>query len=65
MEEFVPVATFSLSKDIRVERLLPAFLSELDSPFEPRGLDRLLHGPPGFDHASSIPPYLLLSILRV
>ena len=66
VKEFVPVATFSLSKELRVERLLlPTFLANLDSQLTSREFDRLIHGPPRLGHASAIPPYLPLSILRI
>jgi hypothetical protein len=65
MDEVVPVSTFSLTKELRVERLLPTFLAELASQYMPDEFDGLIHGPPGFGHASTPPPYLLFSILRI
>jgi hypothetical protein len=63
--EFVPIATFSLRKDHRVDRLGGALSAALNSQFAAFGSDRLVHGPPGFEHSSSIPPYLFLSVLRI
>jgi len=65
LDEFVPVATFSLRKDHRVERLVGVLIAELHSQFAQPGADGLIHGPPGFWHSSNIPSYLLLSVLRI
>ena len=65
VDEFVPVATFSLRKGDRVERLVGVLIAELPARFAQRWSDRLIHGPPGFEHSSTIPPYLLLSVLRI
>ena len=62
--KFVPTATFSASKGHRVERVIVTVGAELDSQFTQHE-SRLIHGPPGFDHSSIIPPYLLLSVLRI
>jgi hypothetical protein len=62
--EFVPTATFSASKDHRVERVILTIDAELDSQFTQHDY-RLIHGPPGLDNSTIIPPYLLLSVLRI
>ena len=64
LDEFVPTATFSVSKHDRVERVLVTVGAESDSQFTQYD-SRLTHGPPGLDNSSIIPPYLLLSVLRI
>ena len=64
LDEFVPVATFSPSKEHRVEHVPAALMGGLDPLFARHG-SRLMHGPPGSAHPSSIPPYLFLSVLRI
>lgn len=64
LDEFLPVGTFSTSKHYRVERLLDASVPPLDFPTSRRGY-RLVHGPPGIANLAFIPPYLLLSVLRI
>ena len=65
LDEFIPVATFSLRKEHRVDRLGGMLSTALNSPLAAAGSDRLIHGPPGFEHSSRISPYLLLSVLRI
>ena len=59
LDEFVPVANFSESKDIRAMLVPAALISELHLQFTPNGI-RSIHGPPGFSRLNSIPHYLLL-----
>jgi hypothetical protein len=59
LDEFVPVANFSASKDIRAMLVPAALISELHLQFTPNGI-RSIHGPPGFSRLNSIPHYLLL-----
>jgi hypothetical protein len=64
LNEFLPVATFSTSKNDRVQRLLDMSVAPLDS--QPSQYQyRSIHGPPGFAYLSFIPPYLSLSVLRI
>jgi hypothetical protein len=64
LDEFVPTAVVSASKHDRVERVIVMIGTELDSQFTQHDY-RLIHGPPGLDNSSIIPPYLLLSVLRI
>src|SRR5918911_243216 len=45
IEDFVPVATFSVSNEHRVERIVPSFMAEFSSHITEHGF-RLIHGPP-------------------
>ena len=65
LDQFLLTATFSASKDHRVERLTHAVVARLVSQFGLPQSYRSRHGPPGFSRFSSIPPYLLLSVLRI
>ena len=65
LDEFLLTATVSASKDHRVERFTHAVVSELDSQFGLQQSHASLPGPPGFSRFNSIPPYLLLSVLRI
>jgi hypothetical protein len=65
LDEFVPVATFSRTKDSRVERLLDVPSAKSDFQFGQHSLYCLIHGPPGFQNVSGIPQYLFLSVLRI
>ena len=48
-----------------MERLIGVLTAELPAQFAEPWSDRLIHGPPGFEHSSIIPPYLLHSVLRI
>lgn len=63
--DYLVTATFTISPDQRVERLPETLVGELDSQFIDHGLYRLIHGPPGSAHSRIIPPYLMLSVLRI
>jgi hypothetical protein len=63
--EFLLTATVSVGGDQRVERLPTILIGESDSQFAQPGSYRSIHGPPGFAHSRIIPPYLLLSVLRI
>jgi hypothetical protein len=65
LDQFLLTATFSASKDHRVERLPHAVVTESDSQFGLHQSYPSLHGPPGFSRSNNIPPYLLLSVLRI
>jgi hypothetical protein len=62
---YLPTATFTVSPDNRIERLSETLVGEFDIQLIQHGLYRLIHGPPGFVHSRIIPPYLLLSVLRI
>ena len=63
--DYLPTANFTISPDQRVERLPETLVGELVSQFIDHGLYRLIHGPPGSAHSRIIPPYLMLSVLRI
>jgi hypothetical protein len=65
LDGYLPTAIFSLNKDRRVERVPATLGAGLFSQFTQHGSFRLIHGPPGFAHSSIVPPYLLLSVLRI
>jgi hypothetical protein len=65
LDEFLPAATFSPSKDHRAERVLDTLIAEFDSQYASHRFHRLINGPPNFYWFSSIPSYLLLSALRI
>ena len=65
LDEFTLGASFSLSKEHRVERVLDKLVAEFDSQLILHASRWLSHGPPGFTRLSSIPPYLLLSVFRI
>jgi ABC-type nickel/cobalt efflux system permease component RcnA len=65
MGDYLPTATFTISPDNRIERFPETLVGELDSQFIDHGLYRLIHGPPGSAHSRIIPPYLMLSVLRI
>ena len=65
VDGYLPAATFSLGKDHRIERVSATFVAGFDSQFAQHASYRLIHGPPGFAHSRIIPPYLLLSVLRI
>jgi hypothetical protein len=64
LDEFLPAASFSTSIASRVERLLDTFAPRLGFQSNQHGF-RLSHGPPGGAYLTFIPPYLLLSVLRI
>jgi hypothetical protein len=63
-EKFVPTAIFSTKPDERIERLTGSVGVITSQIFDYR-LHRLVHGPPGAENLSTIPSYLLLSVLRI
>jgi hypothetical protein len=63
--EFLVTATVSVGSDQRVERLLNTLIGEFQSQYVQQGSYRLIHGPPGSAHSRIIPPYLMLSVLRI
>jgi hypothetical protein len=65
LDQFLLTATFSASKDHRVERLTHAVVTQLVSQCGLQQSYRSLHGPPGFSRSNNIPPYLFLSALRI
>jgi hypothetical protein len=64
LDQFLPPGTFSVSKNQRIEHLLDVSLLPLDFQSSQRGY-HLTHGPPGLAYLSFVPPYLLLSVLRI
>ena len=65
LDQFLLTATFSATKTPRMEHVSHADVSGLVSqPGWPQSY-RSLHGPPGFSRSTNIPPYLLLSVLRI
>jgi hypothetical protein len=64
LDEFVPTAIFSVNNDHRIERVRVTLAGGLESQFTQHRF-HLIHGPPGFFQLSAIPPYLLLSVLRI
>ena len=65
LDEFLLSSTFLVTKDHRVQRLTDPFVAALDYEFSQHVSHWLIHGPPGFSKSSIIPPYLLLSVLRI
>jgi hypothetical protein len=65
LDVYLPAATFSVNKDHRIERLITPVVPGFYSQFTRHASYRLIHGPPGFAHSRVIPPYLLLSVLRI
>jgi hypothetical protein len=64
LDEFVPVAKFSASKDNPARHVPIALIPELHLQFTLNGIPSI-HGPPGLLRLHSISPYLLLSVLRI
>jgi hypothetical protein len=64
LDEFVPTANFSASKDNSAARVPSALMPEMYLRFTSNGI-RSIHGPPGFSRSSNLPAYLLLSVLRI
>ena len=64
LDEFLPVASFSISNDSRVERLLDG-CTALVANRTSRNEYGSTHGPPGFASLRFTPTYLLLSVLRI
>jgi len=64
LDAFVTVASFSASKERRVERVSVALVRELGLLFTSYGSGSN-HGPPGFSQASIVSSYLLFSVLRI
>lgn len=64
LDAFVTVASFSATKERRVERVSVALVRELGLLFTAYGSGSS-HGPPGFGQASIVSPYLLFSVLRI
>ena len=65
LDEFVLSPLFVASKDHRVEKSPDIVLIGIGSQYRPHVTFRLIHGPPGLYLSSIIPPYLLLSNLRI
>jgi hypothetical protein len=64
LDAFVTVASFSASKERRVERVSATPVTEL-GPFVTRHGSGSNHGPPGLSQAGIVSPYLLFSVLRI
>ena len=64
LEVFLLIAVFSPNKNDREEPIALA-AAAVSAQFAPRQLYRSLHGPPGYSRFSNIPPYLVLSVLRI
>jgi hypothetical protein len=64
LNEFVPTANFSASKDNSAARVPSALIPEVHLRFSSNGI-RSIRGPPGFSRLNSISPYLLLSVFRI
>ncbi len=65
LSQFLLTANFSAAKDQRVERVPDKIAVELGSQFYQHWPHGLIHGPPGCYPSSSIPSYLVLSVLRI
>jgi hypothetical protein len=65
IDGYLPSATFSVGRDDRIERVPAMVVTGVNCQFALRGVYPLMHGPPGFAHSRIIPPYLLLSVLRI
>ena len=65
LDEFLLSSTFLVTKDHRAQRLTDPFVAALDYEFSQHVSHWLIHGPPGFSKSAIIPPYLLLSVLRI
>jgi hypothetical protein len=65
LDEFLLSSTFSLSKDHRELRTRDPFCAVVDCQVSQDVSRWLIDGPPGFSRLDSIPPYLLLSVLRI
>jgi hypothetical protein len=63
--DYLPAASFSLQKDSRVERLTHLPIVEFQSHRGQNAVDRWVHGPPGSRRTENIPPYLMISVLRI
>ena len=64
LDEFVPAANFSASKDYPATRVNIAFIPEVHLQFALDGIPSI-HRPPGLFRLTSIRPYLLLSVFRI
>ncbi len=65
LDTYLPTATFQVTKDHRVERIVAMLTIPFDPQLTQPALYRLIHGPPGFALTRNIPSYLLLSVLRI
>ena len=65
LDDFLLTALFSTSKDHQAERVLDKLVAETDSQLSQHASHWLTYGPPGFSRVNGIPPYLLLSVLRI
>jgi hypothetical protein len=63
--DYLATANFTVNPENRIEPLRSILIGESDSQFAQPGSYRLIHGPPGSGHSHIIPPYLLLSVLRI
>ena len=62
---FLLTATFSPTKNDRVERITLVDVFKCPDQFSACQLFRSLHGPPGYSRSNNTPPYLFLSVLRI
>ena len=65
LDSYLPTASFTVTKDYRVERVAAMLAAAFDHRLTNSGAYRLIHGPPGFLRTRNIPSYLLLSVLRI
>jgi hypothetical protein len=65
LDDFLVTAIFSAGGYDRAQPVHHTLVVHFNFPLNQNDSWRLVHGPPGLDHASVIPPYLLLSVLRI
>jgi hypothetical protein len=65
LDEFLLTAIFSANTYERVERLPAAVVEIINAELGRQSSNPSIHGPPGFSRLNGIPPYLLLSVLRI
>jgi hypothetical protein len=65
LEDFLVTAIFSVGGYDREQPVHRALVAHFHSRVSQNDSYRLVHGPPGLDYPSIIPPYLLLSVLLI
>jgi hypothetical protein len=65
LDEFVLTGVFSMPKDSGKYRVTNSLVVALNSQLIRHVFGWFTHGPPGLTQSRPIPPYLLLSVLRI
>ena len=65
LDDFLLTSVFSLTKDNRVHRTADFIVAALNFQLMQHVSGWFIHGPPGLSQPHTIPPYLLLTVMRV